>query len=192
MTKLRIGGLDPSLSNFGMCKGTLDLDSGLFDLEEVGLIESKPEKSNKSVRKNSQDLERAEKLYKGTISFFDEVDIICVEVPVGSQTARAMTSYGVCIGILAALSVEGKKLIQVTPTEVKLVATNSKTASKQDMIDWAIFHYPEANWFTKKVKNITSFTAKNEHIADSVAALHAGVKTKEFQLLRSFYLNSKV
>jgi len=54
MASITIVGLDPSLSNFGMCKGTLDLSSGNFKLTELRLQSSKPDNKNKTVRKNSQ------------------------------------------------------------------------------------------------------------------------------------------
>lgn len=67
-----------------------------------------------------------------------DVNMVVVEVPVGSQSARSMASYGICIGILASIT---KPMIQVTPTEVKMATVGSKTASKQDMIDWATSAY---------------------------------------------------
>ena len=102
-----------------------------------------------------------------------------VEVPVGSQSARAMASYGVCIGLLAALS--DKPLIEVTPTEVKLAAVGSKTASKQEMISWASDLYPHLNWIKSRGKS--ELADKNEHIADAIGAIHAGILTDEFARL---------
>lgn len=78
-----IGGFDPSLSNFGMVKGTFD---GSFLVSEVSLVQTKPSKI-KQVRKNSCDLERARELYLAMQEFFSDVDVICVEVPHGSQSA---------------------------------------------------------------------------------------------------------
>lgn len=98
-----------------------------------------------------------------------------------------MASYGVCIGILGGITIP---TIQVTPTEVKLVATGSKTASKQDMIDWAVKQYPNAKWLTKTQKGITSLVSKNEHLADALATIHAGVLTDEFNTAKNF-LNSQ-
>jgi len=52
---MRIAGLDPSLSAWGMVKADLDLDSGLLTILDVVLIETKPDNKNKVERKNSQD-----------------------------------------------------------------------------------------------------------------------------------------
>lgn len=173
-----IAGIDPSLSNFGLAKGTYD---GAFTLSDVYLVQSQADNKNKkTVRKNSDDLNRANVLSTHTRDFLRDVDLAFVEVPVGSQSARSMASYGICIGILAGLTTP---LIQLTPTEVKVAATGKKTASKQDMIDWATAQYPFAPWLTRTVKGQTMFTAKNEHLADAVGAIHAGLQTDQFKQL---------
>ena len=176
MTVLKIASIDPSLSNFGLAKGTIDISVESFPvtLSELQLVETDTDKSARTVvRRNSEDLERARKLLRGMQRFIADVDMVFVEVPVGSQSARSMASYGICIGILASI---GKPLIQVTPTEVKLAAVGSKTASKSEMIDWASSLYPNLNWLVSRGK----MTAKNEHLADAIGAIHAGILTDEF------------
>lgn len=178
MAKIVIAGLDPSLQNFGMVKGVLDLNSGTLSNLQLLLNETKPDNKNKQVRKNSQDLERARSHFRAIREFLLDVDLVCVEIPVGSQSARSMASYGVCIGLLASIEIP---LIQVTPTEVKMAATGSKTASKTDMISWAFDQYPDAPWLVRTVKGVKEPVAKNEHLADGLAAIYAGVKTDEFK-----------
>ena len=184
MTKLKVAGLDPSLNNFGMVKGTLDLVSGSLELEELLLLETRPNnKDKKVVRKNSDDLIRTRLLMKGLTQFLDDVDLAFVEIPVGSQSARAMASYGMCLGVLGIITIP---LIQVTAIEIKKTATGNKTASKQDMINWAQEAYPLAAWLTKKQHGLTTYTAKNEHLADALGAIYAGVLTDEFNIAKSF------
>ncbi len=179
-------GLDPSLSNFGMVKADLDLDSGLLTILDVVLIETKPDNKNKVERKNSQNLKRAQALLKGLSGFLKDVEMVFVEIPVGSQSARAMASYGVCLGVIASIKAP---LIQVTPKEVKMSSVGSQTASKRQMIDWATNTYPHVNWFTRKTKGIESFTNKNEHLADAIAAVHAGLETASYLQLRAMMLS---
>ncbi len=83
-----------------------------------------------------------------------------------------MASYGMCIGLLASIQVP---LIQVTPAEVKLAACKSKVATKQQMINWATTNYPGANWCKRKLKGVEVLTDKNEHLADALGAIYAGV-----------------
>lgn len=188
MSTLIVAGLDPSLSNFGLVKGILDLSgsSPTFNLTDMLLQESKAtdKKSQKVVRKNSDDLDRARLLHTGMTEFIRDVDIVCVEIPVGSQSARAMASYGICIGVIASIN---KPLIQVTPTEVKVAATGRKTATKAEMIEWATSIYPSAGWLTRVVKGQTFLVSKNEHLADALAAIKAGVQTDTFKQMQAFY-----
>lgn len=185
MSTLRIGGFDPSYSNFGMVKGDLNLIKGRLTNVELSLEETKPDSKNKAVRKNSKDLVRVQALYKAMTKFFADVDIICVEIPVGSQSANSMKSYGVCVALVATLP---QVLIEVTPAEVKMAATKSKTASKRDMIDWAVSKYPDANWLTIERKGVLVHINKNEHLADALATIHAGVKTNQFKQIKLGYL----
>ena len=180
MACIRVVGLDPSMSAFGMSSGILDLNTGVFDLQAIEVVETATTKT-KQVRKNSDDLERARKIQKQLTEMLLGADLVCVEIPVGSQSARAMASYGMCTGILASIDIP---MIQLTATELKLAATGNKNATKKEMIAWATSTYPNANWYFRNTKGTVAFTNKNEHVADATAAIHAGVKTDEFKLMR--------
>lgn len=184
---LRVVGMDPSLRNWGISLGTLDVDSGKLTIDEVKVINPVlPE--GKQIRQNSLDLESAKQLCTNALKAAEDAKAIFVEVPVGSQSARAMASYGICVGILGALRATGKPFFEVTPTEVKMISVGRKTASKQDMINWAVGAHPEANWPTYQVKGVTQISeAKAEHMADATAAIHAGVHTNEFKQLIQFF-----
>jgi Holliday junction resolvasome RuvABC endonuclease subunit len=173
------------MSNFGMVKGHLDMTSGAFFPDDIQLIETKPDtKNKKTVRKNSDDLNRAKAIFDGMTEFIADVEIVFVEIPVGSQSARAMASYGMCIGILSSIQ---KSFVQVTPLEVKIAATGKKTATKAEMINWATTLYSKVNWFTRKLKGVETVTNKNEHLADAIAAIHAGCKTEQFKQMQSMH-----
>ncbi|WKZ86267.1 hypothetical protein N5B55_04775 [Ralstonia pickettii] len=179
--KLKLLGLDPSLSNFGIAKMTLDLTDMSVDVDDLVLVKTEPEqdkKKKKAVRQNSLDLERGRILHDALIEHAKGFQIAVAEVPVGSQSARAMASYGVCIGVLAACPVP---MIQVTPSEVKMAGFGVKTATKDEMIEWAMQTYPAAPWLMRKEKGKLLPIAANEHLADAVAAVHAGILTDQFR-----------
>jgi hypothetical protein len=71
------------------------------------------------------------------------------ELPVGSQSSRAQTSYGICLGVLACIN---KPLIQLTPTEIKQHVGGKKDTSKAEIIEWAVSQQPNAPWLKKKLK----------------------------------------
>lgn len=179
--KVPVAGFDPSLTAWGIALGELDLETGYLDAPEVELVEPLRIDS-KQVRQNSKDLHEAEQLAKKAFAFARRVKAVFVEVPVGSQSARAMASYAICVGILGALRAEGIPLIEVNPTEVKLAFTGNKNASKQQMIDRAMALYPEVVFPRHRGKVV----AKAEHMADALAAIHAGVMTPLFQNIVRF------
>jgi Holliday junction resolvasome RuvABC endonuclease subunit len=183
-------GLDPSLSNFGACLARLDIDTLAISVEALDVVTTTNEKDKakkKVVRKNSEDLERAATLHDGVLALLTGRAIAFVEVPVGSQSARAMVSYGVSLGILAAVQAR-VPLIQVTPTEVKLAGCGIKTATKEEMIEAMVDKYPIAPWPIKVVKGVrTPIASKCEHMADATAAIEAGIQTDEFRRLLNMY-----
>lgn len=177
--RIPVLGGDPSLSNFGFVEAFVETESNLIIPERLELIETAPGK-DKRVRKNNDDLERCRKHSEALTRLSEGKAVAFIEMPVGSQSARAMASYGACMGILSACPIP---LIQLTPFEVKLATVGYKTASKEEMIEWAYTMYPELNWIkgTSKSKNVANLANKNEHLADAVATIHAGVSHEDFR-----------
>ena len=184
---VRIAGLDPSLSNFGISEGTLNIETNEVTITNFFLVETEASKNKKQVRVNSDDLRRAAEIWQVLMPVVLRSQIIFAELPVGSQSSRAQTSYGICLGLLAAIS---KPMIQLTPTDIKLHAGNKKDTSKAEIIEWAVSKQPNAPWLKKKVKGVESLVGKNEHLADSVVAIYAGIETDQYKqavnMMRSF------
>jgi len=184
--KLKFVGCDPSLRNWGLAVATFDTATQTLTVNELVLTCPDLPKG-KQVRQNSLDLESASQLYESTIATVRGADAVFVEVPVGSQSARAMASYGICVGVLGALRANSVPFFEVTPSEVKLAGAGSKTATKQEMIAWAMNKHPEANWPTYKQngKSLVS-EAKAEHQADAVATIYAGMTCNSFKQMLPF------
>lgn len=184
---IRVVGFDPSLRNWGISKGIFI--PGIvprLHIEEVDVIN--PElPTGKQVRQNSLDLESAKQLCAAALAAAKGAQAIFVEVPVGSQSARAMASYGICVGVLGALRATGIPFFEVTPTEVKMASAGKKTATKLEMIQWAINRHPEANWPVYKQNGEMKVSeAKAEHMADATAAIYAGLACNSFQQMLPF------
>lgn len=173
--KMRIIGIDPSMRNLGLVFGVLDLTTLEFDVHRVELTETEKSKS-KTVRKSSDDFDRCQLLHEAVKAAQKEADMAFVEMPIGSQNAAAMLSYGACISLIASLDIP---VIQCSPREVKEHATGDKLATKEEMIEWATKKFPAANWLKRGDK----YLAKNEHLADACGAINAGIKGHEFQAL---------
>ncbi|BAR94667.1 ribonuclease H-like superfamily protein [Pseudomonas phage Ka3] len=179
MPKINILGMDPSLSNWGIACGNLDTSTGLIEFKHVEVIQTSKSK-DKQIRVNSADLLRVEPIAERLIELAPHAKAIFVEVPVGSQSADAMKSYGVCIGLLAYMRALGYPFFPVTAATLKVHACNSSTASKQEMIEWATKKHPGLNWPRQNGRVVAS---KAEHIADAIAAAEVGLKDPTFQQL---------
>lgn len=181
MGTLRVLGFDPSLRNWGMAAGHYCMSTEQLEIKAVNVV--CPElPTGKQVRQNSKDVVAAHQLAAAAFLNARDAQAIFIEIPVGSQSARAMASYGICVGILGSLRAQGIPFFEVTPTEVKMCSVGSKTASKNQMITWATNTHPEIVWPTYTVKGKTQITeGKAEHIADAVAAIRAGTQLPEFQ-----------
>lgn len=174
---IRVVGLDPSLRNWGMVAGFYDLETGVLKLDKAA-THCPVLNENKQSRVNSLDLEAAKQHFNTVQEFCKDAQAIFVEVPVGSQSARAMASYGICVGVLGALKSISVPFFEVTPLEVKMSTVGDRKASKEQMINWAREKHPEVQFSTS--------SAKAEHQADAAGALHAGIKLDAFKQLMKF------
>jgi hypothetical protein len=180
------------MRNWGCAEASLDLDSGVLSVPVLSLAQPEDIKT-KQTRQNSNDMYLAKVLYEHALTVARRSKVIFVEVPVGSQSASGMKAYGMCVGILGALRAEGHEIIEVTATEVKKFFTGDPNASKKQMIAQGVQDYPTANW-PRYEKNGATFRKGDisndaEHVADAIAAIHAGVNTPMFQNLMRLFAN---
>ena len=184
---IKVVGLDPSLRNWGIAIGSMlpGVPSSLL-INELNVLNPLLSKG-KQVRQNSLDLESAKQLAEGTLKAVQGAQVIFVEVPVGSQSARAMASYGICCGVLGSIRAMGIPLIEVSPAEVKLAGAGNATATKREMIQWAMGKHPEATWPMYKERGVRVVSeAKAEHMADAISAIYAGLASNSFQQMLTY------
>ena len=186
MDSLRVVGFDPSLRNWGIACGTYNPVSGKLIISHLDVIQPAIA-TGKAVRQNSKDLEAAWQLYQQAMKIGLQAQAVFVEVPVGSQSARAMASYGICVGVLGSIRAANVPFFEVTPLEVKVATVGKKTASKAEMIGWATSQFPSARWpyYEKKGESLIS-EAKAEHMADAIGAIVAGIGTPPFRQFLPF------
>jgi Holliday junction resolvasome RuvABC endonuclease subunit len=184
---IRVAAIDPSLRNFGLARLLLNLDDMSFHVEALKLIETEKDGA-KQVRKSSDNLRRAEEITLEVHEWMKGATVCFAEIPSGAQSAAASHALGIALGICASIRISNVPLIQVQPTETKLHTVGTKTASKEEMIEWATEVFPKAPWLRKSGRVL----AKNEHLADAVAIAHAGVKTTEFRQLMAMMRAERV
>jgi len=170
-------GIDAAFANVGIAVATLDITdpkNPVIAVEALRLIHTEGlKKRPKGVPRSADDLRRAREALYGIHDAIDshEPDFVIAEVPFGSQSARASWALGISLGVLASIP----NLIEVTPREVK-AATGEKHADKDYMIEWAMGLYPNAPWQMRRFKgDLIQVSSSNEHTADAVAAIHAGI-----------------
>lgn len=175
-----------------MSKMLLDCDAMTLQLEGITTIVTESRKG-KTVRQNSDDLRCAQELLAGFHAWVKDCTIGFVEVPSGSQRARAAMGFGIAIGVLASSPVQ---LIEVMPVETKLASVGSKTADKSEIIEWAAATYPNVPWERyhkpvivkgKQHRAAGDLHKDNEHAADACAVVHAGIQTPQFKQLLALW-----
>jgi Holliday junction resolvasome RuvABC endonuclease subunit len=183
MARVLFAAADPAMVNFGIARLYLDLDTLDITIDDLILLRTENQ-AGKTVRKNSDDLRRGQELVEGFHLSLQGCACCFAEIPTGAQSARAAFGFGLAVGVLASSPVP---LIQVQPFETKLATVGTKTASKEEMMEWAYERHPNAPWRTRKFKGKVVKTNDNEHIADACAIAEAGIKTQQFRQLMALW-----
>lgn len=181
MAQVKIAGLDGSKTNFGIAIMTLDTETMELSVDELVLLKTEKEQ-NKQVRKSSDNLIRSQYIARGLDEAIKNCTIAFFEVPSGGQSHDAVLGFGIVIGLYASIKIP---TAEVSPAETKLAAVGTRTASKEEMMEWARAQYPDAPWRLQtrngKTWKIGDMMADNEHLADAVAIVHAGILTPSFK-----------
>ena len=205
---ISIIGVDPSTSHFGMVYGWYEVNSQEFIplyytvLEPPdGLYDEFPPKGKNSQRTTIVEFEKNCALSQLIKDFFirHKPQVVITEVPSGAKGMYATSKLYAAIGMVCGCftfpsSVQNWKIIGVTPQEVKSAATDGldNYASKFQVMKWAFQNYPCVGWrhepkeFEKVGKVDTYLVCReaedfNEHMADALAAVKAGVNTRAFR-----------
>jgi hypothetical protein len=174
---IKIAGLDGSLRNFGIARMLYNTADETLVVDDLLLIQTVNDKTKK-MRASSDTYERAKKLAEEAEEFTKDCVLTFAEVPFGGQSYDAVLGFGIVIGIYASLSVRPE---EVAPAQTKIAAVGTRTASKEEMIDWAFRLYPDAPWLTTKRGGKMVPTKANEHLADGCGVVHAGIKLPSFR-----------
>jgi Holliday junction resolvasome RuvABC endonuclease subunit len=193
-------GIDAAFANMGFARVRIT-GSSLQTLQVqclgLSLTQTEGDGKRRVVRKSSEELLRARQLHAAMHEACRGATFAFVEVPSGSQSAAAARSLGIAVGVLAGCPIA---IIEVSPMEVKAAVAGKrvvKGASKADIIAWAAAKWPDAPWqraphkatvMNKKTGQRISLPAgrllaDNEHCADAMASVMAGIATPEFQRL---------
>lgn len=173
-------GIDPSLRNTGIAIAEVNTETGNV-VKIVDLILARTQPGPKSQRKSSADFEAATVISTSIRNAVAEFrpSVVFAEIPSGTQSARASFALGITLGIMATML---PKPIEVTPQQTKLQSVGVRTATKGEMIEWAVAVYPEAQWQRTSGGRIMN---ANEHLADAIGVIYAGLVTPEWQVIKT-------
>jgi hypothetical protein len=184
---IKVVGVDAAFANMGFARFDLDLTDLSLKIESATtLTTEKLKQTRKVIRQNSDDMRRAVELYQGFHKQMEGCTYAFAEIPSGTQMARAAMGFGIAIGVLASCPIP---LFQVMPSETKEATGLGKKADKPEIIAWAADLYPQVEWQRyekdssrgKVVRTAGDLHDDNEHVADSCAIVHAGLRTPEFK-----------
>jgi len=190
MAKIKIVGFDPSTSNWGIALATLDVNTMEFTVDDLRVVQTESE-AKKGVIKQSDDIRRARIVREGMMEACEGASFAISEIPFCNPAGYSAANFnsGLVTGVLASCPIP---LIQVFPAEVKQKATGIRSATKDEMIAWAMKKFPDAPWKMRTLKGKQVPTAINEHLADAVAAIHAGLDSQQLQQALAIYRGIKV
>jgi Holliday junction resolvasome RuvABC endonuclease subunit len=173
MDKIDIVAIDPSFRNMGMVKATYD---GLIEVTDYRLEHT--ERASEGTR-SADDWQVALKLSRALQAYTEDADVVIMEQPVGSQSARSAWTLGITLGVLTSIQCP---VITLTPRQVKYAFTGDRKADKGKMIETAIRKFPAVRLphYGKKGKERINM-GQAEHIADALGVLYTGVKTRDFK-----------
>jgi len=173
-------GIDPSLRNTGIAVAFVDTEENKIE-RIINLVLARTQPGPKSQRKSSADFEAASVISATIRRVVHEYDpkVVFAEIPSGTQSSRASFALGITLGIMATMQ---PKPIEVTPQQTKLQSVGVRTATKGEMIEWAVGLYPDAPWQRSTVGRIMN---ANEHLADACGVIHAGLVTPEWEVIRN-------
>ena len=174
--KIKILGLDFSLSNLGCAECTYDLTIGKLEVVDLKLYTT-ANQAGKKVKQSEDDLRRGREMYANVQRMIQGYDVVIAERPGGSQDNRSSMASGIVLGVLASIP----SLIEVTPIDVKKAVLGRNSGSKEEMIETMVNAYPDAPWPRRKFKGEMRVMNQAEHMADSIGVIHAGMLTNQFK-----------
>lgn len=179
---VKVLGVDCSLNNLGCCVCEVD-DKLNMKVLSTKLFENSNTESDRALR-SFQDLEKAKRFanYLKYMIGENDIDIVVGEVPCGSQSSRACTSAGVVTGLLGSVA-SFCDFVGVTPIQAKKASVGSKTATKEEVIEWVKNTFPEVKIPLQTRGGKVHIVKKFEHEADSIAIVNSALQTSEFQEL---------
>ena len=181
--------IDAAFANMGLARVRIEHTGKEWKVDclDLQLVKTEGSGDRKVVRKSSDDLRRATELVWALRSFSAGSTIAFAEVPSGAQSAAAARGLGIAVGVLGACPLP---IIEVSPMEVKRLFGVNRKVTKDEIIEWAVKEWPKAPWLRAHNRKGGSIVKANEHLADAMAIVKAGMLTPEFQRMVTLHAST--
>lgn len=177
--KLKILGFDPSITNWGVAAAIYHTATDALQVKYVNTISPLS-----TLTKNKRDVDLASQLFKALDPLIKQADVICIEVPVGSQNFRSAVNYAMCCALIGVISAYGVPVIQVSPNSVKNIV-GERTATKREVVEWVQQAHPEVA-LPYNSRGHLNVDASN-HYCDAIVAIHAALNKPDLQKIIEEY-----
>lgn len=182
---MHVVGLDISFRSTGVVSVTIGDDNSAL-LSSCFVIETEKNSTSEKVSATVDNIRRAQKIYRELHEFLSEAkpDVIVVESQSWPRNSSSALKMALAWGAIAPL-LEGIPLIEVSPQDIKMLATGSRSASKQDVQKGVLNLVPSSAWVKQVVASQIRTEGLQEHCYDALGAVLAAQRTEKYQLLRS-------
>ena len=177
--------VDPGFCHSGCAR--MRYQDGEWAVDELLVINTEPPRNKLKLLRGDADFSRLletcrhlRTMSKGCLCLLAELP------PGGAKSASALRAMSLATGALAGVvGCLGLPYELVQPGDVKKAACGKRSASKEEVMEWAWTKYPEAAKPWRSGRSASGFNGEFEHAADALAVFEAsrhGVLVRQIEL----------
>lgn len=187
VTIITMLGIDPGMQHTGYAVADVDLAARqIIMVRDMGVLTTKRENC-RQVRRSSDDLRRARSLRTrlDALTKRYRIDVAASEMASTAPFVRIALNFGIMLGVLSSFDF---LLIELLPQDVKEAVTGNRSATKRDIVKWALgvpsepgVRWPKAARPNKLElsHNGVEIANSGEHQADALAVIHAALHSEQ-------------
>ncbi|TXH57453.1 MAG: hypothetical protein E6Q97_04430 [Desulfurellales bacterium] len=178
-------GLDIAFVNTGVVSVHVDENNQVL-LNSCYVIETEKNQTSEKVSSTLDNVRRAQIIHEGLRETLDEVRPVAVIVESMSWPRNAASAIKMAMawGAIAPL-LKNYPVIEVSPQDIKLLATGKRSATKQEVERGVLNLLPSSAWARDVVETHVQKASLREHCYDALGAVLAAQRTEKYRLLRA-------
>jgi Holliday junction resolvasome RuvABC endonuclease subunit len=188
---IRILAVDPGFCHTGIV--AMELQSGVWRPVLLETVTTEPPKEKSKLLKGDCDFARLLMTADRMLAEAPKARGLLAELPPGgAKSAAAQRAMALASGLLAGLVASLRLPYElVQPGDVKKSVTGKRSASKEEIMDWAGRQWPEETARFASKRAASGWTAEFEHVADALAVFETCRNGNLVRMLESFEAEGK-